>query len=456
METTFDDANLENLIAAKYTLFKYFYIWGKGVIISWEIEVENRPLKLRIKELNEEKKKSEEILEKLNEEVEILIKEVSKVKKECEEIMKTQKELEDQQQTNERRKINANKLISLLASEEQNWSAQLKDLLANEKNFEGNIFLSASIIGYLGPFSGTYRNEQLIVWKDLCTQVSMAFSENYNFQEIMTNQVEIRKWNVADLPSDKVSIENGIIFTNSPKFPLLIDPQGQGLNWVKKMYDKGEQSFSSYKEGLKTPEEKKYFPLDLQLGRTVLFESVKEEIDTELSTIVSQNFFVEDDIVYVLFNSEKKEVEIQSFFAIFTTKLNNPHYLPEYFIKLNIINFTVTFNGLCDQLLTEVFKKEKEQDFLKRNELINEMGRNNARLEEFQEKILKSLSAADESTILDNEDLISTLEESTKTSGIDPSIQPPADEDVKNLSTEFSQQEQVWFFFNVIQLGRTL
>ncbi len=38
----------------------------------------------------------------------------------------------------------------------------------------------------------------------------------------------------------------------------------------------------------------------------------------------------------------------------------------------------------------------------------------------------------------------SIFEQSTKTSGIDPSIQPPADEDVKNLYKEFSKQEQVW------------
>ena len=41
-----------------------------------------------------------------------------------------------------------------------------------------------------------------------------------------------------------------------------------------------------------------------------------------------------------------------SFFM--TTKMPNPHYLPEVFIKLTIINFTVTFMGLEDQLLGDV------------------------------------------------------------------------------------------------------
>ena len=41
-----------------------------------------------------------------------------------------------------------------------------------------------------------------------------------------------------------------------------------------------------------------------------------------------------------------------------TTKLSNPHYLPEICIKVTLINFTVTPEGLEDQLLVEVVKYE--------------------------------------------------------------------------------------------------
>ena len=42
-----------------------------------------------------------------------------------------------------------------------------------------------------------------------------------------------------------------------------------------------------------------------------------------------------------------------------TTKLANPHYLPEIFIKVTMINFSVTRFGLIEQLLAEVVSKEK-------------------------------------------------------------------------------------------------
>jgi dynein heavy chain len=44
-----------------------------------------------------------------------------------------------------------------------------------------------------------------------------------------------------------------------------------------------------------------------------------------------------------------------------TTKLANPHYLPEVCIKVTLINFTVTTKGLEDQLLAEVVRRERPE-----------------------------------------------------------------------------------------------
>jgi len=41
-----------------------------------------------------------------------------------------------------------------------------------------------------------------------------------------------------------------------------------------------------------------------------------------------------------------------------TTKIQNPHFLPEICIKLTVINFTVTFAGLEEQMLVDVVKNQ--------------------------------------------------------------------------------------------------
>lgn len=53
-----------------------------------------------------------------------------------------------------------------------------------------------------------------------------------------------------------------------------------------------------------------------------------------------------------------------------TTKMPNPHYLPEVSIKVTLINFTVTPSGLEDQLLVEVVRYERIELEEKRVSLI--------------------------------------------------------------------------------------
>lgn len=91
----------------------------------------------------------------------------------------------------------------------------------------------------------------------------------------------------------------------------------------------------------------------LATGSVVLFEDIEEFIDPNIDQIVSKAVFIQDEILQI--NFDNKNIEYNNDFKLFlTTKLANPHYMPEVFIKTTIINFTVTFEGLNEQFLADV------------------------------------------------------------------------------------------------------
>lgn len=64
-----------------------------------------------------------------------------------------------------------------------------------------------------------------------------------------------------------------------------------------------------------------------------------------------------------------RDIDFDKNFKLFiTTKLPNPKYLPEVFIKVTVINFTVTFEGLEEQLLADVVRLEKEEIEIQKDE----------------------------------------------------------------------------------------
>ena len=77
-----------------------------------------------------------------------------------------------------------------------------------------------------------------------------------------------------------------------------------------------------------------------------------------------------------------------------TTRLRNPHYLPEISVKVTLLNFMITPQGLEDQLLGIVAAKEKPELEEKKNVLIIQGAENEKKLKEIEDQILQVLSSS--------------------------------------------------------------
>lgn len=72
-------------------------------------------------------------------------------------------------------------------------------------------------------------------WLGECIQKKIPISDDFNIIKVMGNPVTIREWNHKGLPTDTVSVENGILTTKSSRWPLMIDPQQQANKWIKNL-----------------------------------------------------------------------------------------------------------------------------------------------------------------------------------------------------------------------------
>jgi dynein heavy chain, axonemal len=55
---------------------------------------------------------------------------------------------------------------------------------------------------------------------------------------LLVDNAMVASWVRQGLPSDPTSVQNGTILTNSERWPLMLDPQLQGVVWIKERESK--------------------------------------------------------------------------------------------------------------------------------------------------------------------------------------------------------------------------
>ncbi|CAD8045721.1 unnamed protein product [Paramecium sonneborni] len=331
----------------------------------------------------------------------VLSVEYQKARKEKEEIEKKVSQI--QAQLNR-----AEKLTNGLGEEKQRWKKKVIAYKSEQSNADGDCLISAAIISYLGVFPIQYREQCLQFWKLKLKQNQVNFSDDYTLQVQLCDPIQINKWIQQKLPNDSFSIDNAIILKQSTRWPLMIDPQLQANEWIKNMEDIKVLLILNSTQ----PPQQVQLQLEhaIQIGYPVLLENLGQSIDPLYEPILQQKIIRKQNKCSIKFG--EKLIEYSNDFRFYmTTKLNNPHFQPQVCVMVNMLMFQVTQEGLVDQLLNIVVKIDEPQKEEQRIKNIQSNFINKNKLIQTETLILKLLSES-QGELLENEDLIQTLQKS--------------------------------------------
>ena len=305
----------------------------------------------------------------------------------------------------------AQRLVNALGSEKDRWGGSIERLGKEIDVIVGDVLLAAAFISYTGPFSKGLRtfimNEEFNIW---VAKRKIPMSDGKLAVDFLSDDAVRASWNNDGLPSDIVSIENGTILTSSERYPLMVDPQLQGITWIREK--EKSRNLIAMRIGSKNYINKIERCLDD--GTPVLLENLDDSIDPIVMPIVARNTFKRAGKKYMKFGG--KDILLNDSFKLYLqTKLSNPHYPPEVQAEAALINFTVTENGLSDQLLALIVEKERPDLASKKIQLIQQQNQFKIKLKELEIGLLEKLNNS-QGDILEDIELIENLEYSKKLS----------------------------------------
>lgn len=183
-------------------------------------------------------------------------------------------------------------------------------------------------------------------------------------------------------------------------------------------------------------------------GDTVLIEQIEETMDTVLEPLLSRALIKKGRYIRI----GDKEMDFNAKFRlILHTKLANPHYKPEMQAQTTLINFTVTPDGLEEQLLAEVVKIERPDLEQMKTEVTIQQNKFKISLKALEDELLALLASAGEN-VLEDHALVINLETTKKTVDeieqkvLEAKITTTQIDDTRNIYRSAAQRSAILYF----------
>lgn len=194
----------------------------------------------------------------------------------------------------------------------------------------------------------------------------------------------------------------------SSRFPLMIDPQTQAINWIKRKEVELVELINLIST-LTHPRLKDFIGVACGEGYPFLIENVENEVDPMLDPVLEKQVKRKAKQPRGTIKIADQDFDWDDKFRLYmTSRLANPHFSPELSAKTTIIDFTVTQGGLEQQLLSRLITKEQKSLEEQLTQLQEDVTSNTKELQTLEDQLLNQL-ANTQGSLLDDDTVVEVL-----------------------------------------------
>eukprot|EP00435_Cladocopium_sp_Y103_P019454 s3864_g4.t1 len=278
-------------------------------------------------------------------------------------------ELEANKEAQKRKTEAANRLLKGLETEQDRWTEDAATFASRRLKLVGDVALAGGFVTYCGPFNSEFRDKitQENFMQDI-RQLKVPANNRVNMVEFLVDEGTVGEWSLDGLPSDELSIQNAIMVTRSSRYPLMVDPQGQALAWIKNKEHERiarepnmcvttlqnrilKDTWGCHQHGISWTFMDDQLECTISHGLCLIIENVENEMDPMLDPVLEKAVVMKATSKKMVLRVGDTNVEYDERFCLYmTSRLPNPHFSPELSAKTTVIDFTVTLRGAPGEL----------------------------------------------------------------------------------------------------------
>ncbi|CAH2225380.1 cytoplasmic dynein 2 heavy chain 1 [Pelobates cultripes] len=303
-------------------------------------------------------------------------------------------------------------LIRQLDGEHKRWNAQVVEITEELNTLPKRAQLAAAFITYISAAPEDQRKDSLDHW------MKSVGLDMFDLRRFLSTESEQLIWKSEGLPSDELSIENALVILqicalkpSSQVCPFLIDPSLQATEWLKthlkesrlEVINQQDANFITVLE------------LAVRFGKTLIIQEM-DGVEPVLYPLLRKDLIAQGPRYVVQIGD--KTIDYNENFQLFLATRNPiPFIPPDATSIVTEVNFTTTRAGLRGQLLALTIQHEKPDLEEQKTKLLQQEEDKKIQLAKLEESLLETL-ATSQGNILDNKDLIESLNQTKASSAL--------------------------------------